>query len=108
TKDLTIFTNGKSTLTQEQIDKITKHNIPIIEKEIAYLKHKKGIIQHIVFKDSSTFELNAIYSRPDFEQHCKIPELLGCELTEHGLLKVDMFHKTSVTNVYACGDNANL
>jgi len=107
TKDLTIFTNGKSTLTQEQTDKINKHNIPIIEKEIAYLKHENGNVQQIVFKDNSTFDLKAIYSRPNFEQHCKIPEMLGCELTEQGLIKVDMFQKTTVTNVFTCGDNAS-
>lgn len=107
TKDLTIFTNGKSTLTQEQADKISKHNIPVIEKEISYFKHQNGNVQEIVFKDHSTFDLKAIYSRPDFEQHCKIPEMLGCELTEHGLIKVDMLQKTTVSNVFACGDNAN-
>lgn len=107
TKDLTVFTNGKSTLTQEQTDKISKHNIPIFEKEIAYLKHEKGQVQQIVFQDLSTFNLKAIYSRPDFEQHCKIPEMLGCELTEQGLIKVDMFQKTTVADVFACGDNVS-
>ncbi len=107
TKDLTIFTNGKSTLTQEQTDKINKHNIPIIEKEIAHIKHEKGNVQQIVFKDNSIFDLKAIYSRPAFEQHCNIPETLGCELTEQGLIKVDMFQKTTVTNIFACGDNTS-
>lgn len=107
TKDLTIFTNGKSTLTQEQTDKINKHSIPIIDKEIAYLKHENGNVQQIVFKDNSVFGLKAIYSRPDFEQQCKIPETLGCEMTDQGLLKVDMFQKTSVENIFACGDNAS-
>ncbi len=107
TKDLTILTNGKSTLTQEQTNKINKHNISIIEKEIAYLKHENGKVQQIVFKDNSTFELKAIYSRPNFEQHCKIPEMLGCELTEDGFITVDMFQKTTVANVFACGDNAS-
>lgn len=107
TNDLTIFTNGKSTLTQEQTDKINKHNIPIIEKEIAYIKHEKGNIQQIVFNDNSTFDLKAIYSRPNFEQHCKIPEMVGCELTEQGLIKTDMFQKTTVKDVFACGDNSN-
>ncbi|MFZ1515500.1 MAG: FAD-dependent oxidoreductase, partial [Saprospiraceae bacterium] len=32
---------------------------------------------------------------------------LGCELTELGLLKVDMFQKTTVEDVYACGDNTS-
>ena len=107
TKDLTLFTNGKSTLTQEQTDKITKHKIPIIEKEISYLKHEEGNVEQVIFKDKSTFELKAIYAQPDFEQHCSIPEKLGCELTEQGLLKVNMFQKTTVDGIFACGDNAS-
>ena len=107
TKELTIFTNGKSILTQAQTDKISKHNIPIVENEISYLKHQDGYVQEIVFADHSTFPLKAIYSRPDFEQHCKIPEKLGCELTELGFLKVDMFQKTTVDHVFACGDNGS-
>lgn len=107
TEDLTIFTNGKSTLSKEQTDRIAKHRIPIIEKEIDYLEHENGLLKEIVFKDSSTFELEAIYTRPGFEQHCKIPENLGCSLTEQGLIKVDMFQKTTVDGIFACGDNAS-
>ncbi|SEM76485.1 Thioredoxin reductase [Chitinophaga rupis] len=107
TKDLTIFTNGKSELTQEQTDEIKRHNISIVEKEIASLNHKNGVVEEIVFSDNSSFELKAIYSRPPFEQHCKIPELLGCELTEQGLIKVDEFQKTTVDNIFACGDSTN-
>ncbi len=107
TTDLTIFTNGQSTLTQEQTTKIKKHNIPIIEKEIAYLNQQNGEVQEIVFKDNSTFALKAIYSRPIFEQHCQIPQELSCELTEQGYIKVDMFQKTTVANVFACGDSTS-
>lgn len=107
TKDLTIFTNGKSELTQEQTDEIKRHNISIIEKEITSLKHQNGVVEEILFADNSTFELKAIYSRPPFEQHCKIPESLGCGLTEQGLIKVDSLQKTTVDNIFACGDNTN-
>ena len=107
TKDLTILTNGKSTLTQEQTDKIAKHKISIIEKEILEIKHDNGYLKQVIFKDNSDIELKAVYSRPDFEQHCKIPENLGCELTEQGLLKVDMSQKTTIDGIFACGDNAS-
>jgi len=107
TKDLTIFTNRKAAFTKEQLDKFKKHKIEIIEKEIAYLKHEKGNVKEIVFQDATSFQLQAIYSRPKFEQHCKIPETLGCELTEQGHIKVDLMQKTSVTNVFACGDNSS-
>ena len=108
TKDLTIFTNGKATLTQEQTDRIKKHNISIIEKEIDFLNHEDGKVRQIVFKDNSTFDLTAIYSRPAFEQHCKIPENLGCEITEQGHIKVDMLQKTNIDNVLACGDSTSM
>lgn len=106
-KQLTIFTNGKSTLTQEQSEKIVQHNIPIVEKVVDHLKHEKGHLKHLVFKDDTTVQLKAIYSRPAFEQHCQIPEMLGCERTEQGFIKVDVFQKTSIPKIFACGDNSS-
>lgn len=108
TKDLTVFTNGKSTLTPEQAAKIARHNTPIVEKEIAALEHENGQIRHILFKDGSTTALKALYARPVITQHCTIPESLGCALTEHGLIAVDPFQKTSVEGVFACGDNTTM
>lgn len=107
TNDLTIFTNGTSSLDQAQIEKITQHGIGINEKEIDRLEHVNGQLKEIVFKDTSTVPIKAIYSRPPFEQNCTIPELLGCELTEQGLLKVDQFQRTNVPGIFACGDNAS-
>ncbi|MBX3239268.1 MAG: NAD(P)/FAD-dependent oxidoreductase [Chitinophagaceae bacterium] len=106
TKDLTIFTNGKAKFTQEQTDKLTRYDIPVVEKKIAMLQHENGNVRQIVFDDNSTFALAAVYARPDFEQHCRIPEALGCELTEQGLLKADMFQETTVPGIFACGDSA--
>jgi thioredoxin reductase len=105
TNDLTLFTNGKSTLTHEQTAKIKKHNISIVEKEVSHLEHDNGELRQIVFKDGSTTALKALYARPPFEQHCSIPQSLGCELTEDGYIKIDAMQKTTVDGVFACGDN---
>lgn len=105
TKDLTIYTNGKSTLTTEQVQKLQSHNIKIVEKEIKKLDHIDGHIQNIVFNDNTTLPLIALYSPRPFEQHCSIPEMLGCELTEDGYLKVNGFQETTVEGIYASGDN---
>ena len=106
TKKLTIFTNGKSTFTKEQTEKLSSKNIEIVEKEILKVNHSQGKIESLEFADKSKSNVKAIYARPNFEQHCKIPEDLGCEINEQGLLKVDTFQKTTVKNVYACGDNS--
>jgi thioredoxin reductase len=108
TKDLTIFSNGISTLTAEQTEKLAKHNIKINETEIDYFKHHKGYLDSIVFKNGTSQNLKAIYSRPSFEQHCDIPQQLNCEMTEQQYIKIDSFQKTSIYGVYACGDNTSM
>lgn len=106
TSKLTIFTNGKSTFTKEQTEKLSSKNIQIIEKEILKVNHSNGKVESIEFSDNLKAKVKAIYARPEFEQHCKIPIDLGCEINEQGLLKVDTFQKTTVKNIYACGDNS--
>ena len=105
TNDLTLFTNGTSTLTAEQIDKLEKHHIKIVDKEVERLEHIDGYLQNIIFNDGTKSSVKAIYMRSPFEQHCRIPESLGCELTDDGYLKVDPFQETTVNGVFACGDS---
>jgi thioredoxin reductase len=105
TDDLTLFTEGASTLTAEQTERIERHGIKLIEKEIEKLEHTGGHLQKIIFKDGTTTAIKALYTRSPFEQHCTIPEILGCELTDEGYIKVDTFQQTTVQGVFACGDN---
>lgn len=107
TKDLTLLTNGTSSLTVEQRVQLQQHQIKIIEKKIEKFEHNNGYIQHILFEDGTTFPLKALYAPSPFEQHCKIPELLGCALTEEGYIKVDNFQETTIPGVFAIGDNAS-
>lgn len=104
TKAITLFTNGVSTLTSEQMAKLEKHQIKIIEKEIDKLEHINGHIKNIIFKDGSQTTIKAIYTRLPFSQNCPVSEQLGCEETEDGYLIIDAFQKTSVKGVFACGD----
>lgn len=105
TKDLSIFTNGKSTLTEEQTKKLQSHNIGIIEQEILSLEHTDGYLNQIAFTNGNSQSLKALYAKPQFVQHCSIPEALGCELTVDGYIKTDTSQRTSVAGIYACGDN---
>jgi len=106
TKDLTIFTNGASSLTTEQAEQLQQHGIKIVEKEIERLQHNNGYLRNIIFKDGSATSTRAIYAPSPFEQHCKIPELLGCELTDEGYIKTDSLQETTIKGVFAIGDNA--
>lgn len=92
-------------LSGEQIERLQKRNVTIISKEIDRLEHTEGHLRTIVFNDKSTWPLQALYIRPHFEQHCQIPDFLGCELTDEGYVRTDTFQQTSIKGIYACGDN---
>jgi thioredoxin reductase len=105
TKNLTLYTNGSSTLTPEQTAKLLTQKIKIVETEIEELVHVDGKLQKIIFKDGTIKSLTVVYARSAFEQHCTIPISLGCELTEDGYIKTDSMQKTNIPGIYACGDN---
>jgi thioredoxin reductase len=107
TKDLTLFTNGRSLLTDHQKDELENLGVQIIQDEVEALQHNSGVLNAITMKDGSNIALNAIYYRPAFSQHCTIPQSLGCGLTEAGYIQADNLQRTTVPGVFACGDNAS-
>lgn len=108
TKDLTLFTNGKSAMSSDQATKITAHNVRIVETGVAAIEHENGYLKSLRMQDGERIALKALYARPALAQHCTIAEELGCELTEQNLLKVDTIQRTTVPGIFAAGDNATM
>lgn len=108
TKDLMLLTNGRSVLNPAQEEKIKGKKIPIIEQEIRSLEHENGYVKNVVFMDGSKLPLTAIFSRVPFVQHCAIPMELGCGLNDAGFIQVDDFQRTTVTGIFAAGDNTTM
>ena len=104
TKDLRLCTNGKSELTSEQAEILKNHGVQIFEEEIDSFEHNEGYIKNIIFKNGEKVEVKAIYARVPFEQHCKLPQDLGCEINEQGYLKVDFMQKTTIPGIFGSGD----
>ncbi len=107
TPDITIITQEKHGFSGEQMTKLKKHHIRVVEKEVAAMQHQNGELKNLVFKDGTGEKFDTVYAAIPSEQHCSIPEKLGCELNEQGLIRVDMFQKTTMDGIYACGDNAS-
>lgn len=103
--NITLFTNGQSTLTTDQEALITKHSIKIVEKEIGSFEHSQGEIKSIVFQDNSSTAISAVFARIGFRQHCDMPLQMGCELTKDGHIQVNEFCQTSVGGIFAAGDS---
>lgn len=104
TKDLTVFSNGKCTLTDEQLFKLKTHNIDIIETEVVSLQHTKGQLKSITLKNGEVYSFTVMYHKADFIQHSDIPLTLGCAIDDSGFINVDEMQKTTVSGIYAAGD----
>jgi thioredoxin reductase len=105
TNDLTLYTNGAATLTEQQRSKLERHKINIVQAEIERVEHENGYLQNIIFKDGMMAPVKALYTRLPFVQHSTVPQSMGCELTEEGYIRIDAAFRTTVQGVYACGDN---
>jgi len=109
--NLTLFTNGRSTLNDEQLAKLKARNIPIIEGDIGAMEHESGHLHHLLFKDGSRYQINTVFSKSTTTQHNDLAVQLGCEIQSEGmfagLIKVDSFGKTTAAGVYAAGDNCS-
>ncbi len=108
TDNVTLFTNGESTIKPEDAHRLQQHGVEIIETQVKAFKHDGGQLESVVLEDGQALPLNVLYAHPLREQHSNLPSLLGCETTEHGLIAINNFQQTSVAGVYAAGDNSNL
>jgi thioredoxin reductase len=108
TNSITILTSGKAEFSAEQLEKLNKHQIQIIETPVSEIEHDNGNIKTITFDDGKKLNFDVAYASIPFAQHTDLPASLGCELTEQGYIKVDGFQKTSVAGIYACGDNSSM
>ncbi|MEH6659704.1 NAD(P)/FAD-dependent oxidoreductase [Leeuwenhoekiella marinoflava] len=107
TDELCILTQGTPDFDVKQLDKLKRYNISIIETPVKEIIHENGELQQVVLEDGTCLVLKAVYAALPFEQSSNIPMELGCSLTETGHLQVDMFQKTEVYGIYACGDNTS-
>jgi thioredoxin reductase len=108
TKEITLFTNGKSLLTDSQIYKLKEHNIQIIEKKISSIKHSNGQIESLCLEDKQELFFPVMYAKLPFKQQCDLAEKTGCEITEDGFIKVDESKRTTIHGIFAAGDNTSI
>ena len=104
-KDVVFFIQGKHDVDPEFLQKMKQNGIEVIDTPVSEIVHEDGYMSEVILKAGKKVKLDALYAPVPFEQSTDIPASLGCELTEQGLLKVDMLNATTVPGVYACGDS---
>ena len=108
TDKLTLYTNGTSTLSPQEVMKLNSHNIVVVENEIERIEESGGIIKKLHFKDTEPDSPEVIYTQLPFSQQCNIPEKLGLQFTEKGFIYISKCMETSMPGIYAAGDCLSL
>ncbi len=108
TDQLTLYTNGTSTLSADEVEKLNRHNILVVQNEILEILEDNGQISQLVFKDTVPEKIEVFFNQLPFIQQCPVPEKMGCELTEKGFIHVDKCLETTIPGVYAAGDCLSL
>jgi thioredoxin reductase len=106
-RDLTLLTNGPSTLEPEQQRELSERGIRIEQRTIAQLDHQGGQVTSAVFQDGERLALSALFARPPFALPEELLNTLACARTESGHIQVDPMQRTTVPGVFAAGDVAS-
>ena len=103
-RQLTLFTDGPSTLSPTQQQTLARHGIVVVETALASIAHEQGQLRAVQLADGTAHPLDAVFARVPFQLPGTLAQQLGCALTEIGHVQVDDFQRTSVPGVFAAGD----
>jgi thioredoxin reductase len=74
--------------------------------EVTGLRVEDGSLQAVICRDGSEVRCDAVLVHAPLRQRTALPERLGLDLTDAGLVAVDAHAHTNVPGVYAAGDLA--
>ena len=107
-KDLVLCTDGPSSLSAGDLERLAQHNIPVREEQILRLEGKDGILEQVVFADGNIIPRRGMFFSTGQRQSSNLPEKLGCEFTEQGCVATGEYEATNIPGLYVAGDASRL
>lgn len=104
TKDLIVFTNGH-VLAEEDKVLLTAHSIQVIDVPIVSIDHDNGQLRSLQLANGETVKREGGFVASEFKQSAPFAEKLGCQMTKNAGIETDILGRTTVSGVFACGDN---
>ncbi len=78
-------------------------DMQVIESHPAIIREQNNDVV-IDCADGERIKCDAIFISAPLKQHSNLPEVLGCEITERGTIKIDAEGRTTVDGCFAAGD----
>lgn len=104
TKDLIVFTNGHVLVEEDKV-LLTAHSIQVIDVPIVTIDHDNGQLRSLQLANGETVKREGGFVASEFKQSAPFAEKLGCQMTKNAGIETDILGRTTVSGVFACGDN---
>ncbi|UXO88927.1 MULTISPECIES: NAD(P)/FAD-dependent oxidoreductase [Bacillus] len=104
TKDLIVFTNGH-VLAEEDKALLTAHSIQVIDVPIVSIDHDNGQLRALQLANGEIVRREGGFVASEFKQSAPFAEKLGCQMAKNAGIETDILGRTTVSGVFACGDN---
>lgn len=104
TKDLIVFSNGH-VLAEEDKALLTAHSIQVIDVPIVSIDHDNGQLRSLQLANGETVKREGGFVASEFKQSAPFAEKLGCQMTKNAGIETDILGRTTVSGIFACGDN---
>lgn len=100
--DLVVCSNKHAPLTDELHAWQQAASVTVVESPAILREQLDKVI--IDCDGGQHVECDVVFVCAPLKQHSKLPEVLGCEITERGTIKVDTEGRTTISGCYAAGD----
>src|SRR5699024_1727239 len=107
-EDLVVFTDGQDVFDEESRSVFVERGIEIEDEPITAFNGSDGDLESISLADGRDVARHALFYPPPMEQHSELPEQLGLEVNQTGLVDVTWSQRgmgfTSVEGLFIAGD----
>lgn len=105
---LTLFTQGPSSFSDEQLVILWNKGIAINEGKVIALESTGTALHTVVLEDDRRVPLKALLLRPDQISKSTLPNQLGCQTNDLGFYIVDAEGRSTEAGVFIAGDNIEM
>lgn len=106
--DLVLCTDGESELSGDEIERLEKLGIKVVDKNVLRLVGRDGLLQYIEFTTGEKLARDALFFSTGNDQHSDLAKKLGCHFTSDGAVNTGEYEKTNIPGLFVAGDASRL
>jgi thioredoxin reductase len=106
TDDLVLFTDGPSSLSDDALDLLQRHDIEVREEPVVRLEGREGWLERVVLTGADPIPRRALFVCAGQHQRSGLARKLGCRFTAKGAVATGSCEATDVPGLYVAGDSS--